>query len=58
MQTVADFVLSFAKNHNRRFVRMDTRNNNEPLKNYYLKFGFQIVGARALSDESRSNSYC
>ncbi len=57
MQTVIDFALSFAKKHNRRFVRMDTWNNNEPLKNYYLKFGFQIVGMRTLPNDARLNPH-
>ena len=57
MQTVTDFATGFAKTHNRSFVRMDTWNNNEPLKNYYLKFGFQIVGTRLLPKDSRLNSH-
>ena len=57
MQFVTDFAVSFAKKHDRRFVRMDTWNNNEPLKNYYLKFGFQIVGTRKLPEDERLHAH-
>ena len=48
MRVVTDFAIDYAKKHNRQFVRMDTWNRNERLKNYYLGFGFKEVGTRLL----------
>ena len=48
MRVVTDFAIDYAKKHNRQFVRMDTWNRNDRLKNYYLKFGFKELGTRIL----------
>lgn len=57
MRVITDFAVDFAKKHHRQFVRMDTWNKNDNLKNYYLQFGFKIVGTRLLPNDERLNKH-
>ena len=57
MRVITDFAVDFAKKNNRQFVRMDTWNGNDNLKNYYLQFGFNIVGTRILPNDERLNKH-
>ena len=42
-QNILDWTVSYAKSHNKLFIRLDTWANNPPLENYYKQFGFEVI---------------
>jgi predicted GNAT family N-acyltransferase len=46
---IKDWALDHAKKNNKKYVRMDTWGNNENLKNYYEKCGFNYIGKQYLN---------
>ena len=41
---IVDWIKVFAKENDKKFIRMDTVGNNQGLINYYIKCGFDFLG--------------
>lgn len=50
MRIIKDWTSEHAKQHNKRYVRMDTWGNNEILRKYYIRCGFNYIGQQYLKD--------
>ena len=57
MQRIVDWSKVKARENNKSILRLDTWADNENLKNYYLKFGYKIVGNKFLPPSSLSKHY-
>ncbi|WP_436807195.1 GNAT family N-acetyltransferase [Chryseobacterium sp. DT-3] len=47
---IVSWAKKYSKEHNKRFIRMDTVGENTPLINYYKKCGFAFLGLVQLKD--------
>ena len=45
---IVDWAKEYARDHGKRFVRMDTGSGNEKLNNYYISCGFTYLGITTL----------
>ena len=52
VQVIADWAQKFAKDKDRKYVRMDTCGNNEVLIEYYKNCGFDFLGMKKLKNSS------
>lgn len=52
VQIIADWSKDFARQQNKKFVRMDTCGQNDRLINHYKKCGFQFLGMKRLKDST------
>jgi ribosomal protein S18 acetylase RimI-like enzyme len=48
MKVIRDWAFEHARENNKKYVRMDTWGNNETIRNYYIKCGFNYIGRRQL----------
>lgn len=48
MTVIKHWAILHAKENGKRFVRMDTWGNNETIRNYYIKCGFNYIGQHHL----------
>jgi ribosomal protein S18 acetylase RimI-like enzyme len=46
---IKDWALRHARENNKRYLRMDTWGNNESMRNYYIKCGFNYIGQHYLT---------
>lgn len=53
VQIIADWSRDFARQHHKKFVRMDTCGENDRLINHYKKCGFNFLGMKKLKDSSQ-----
>ena len=44
VQKIVNWVIEFAKENEKEFVRLDTTSGNKPLNQYYIKCGFTFKG--------------
>ena len=49
MTVIKEWSLAHGKENNKKFVRMDTWGNNESLRNYYIRCGFNYIGRQYLT---------
>lgn len=52
VQIISDWSINFAKEHDKKFVRMDTCGQNDRLINHYKSCGFNFLGMRRLKETS------
>lgn len=52
VQMIADWSKDFAREENKKFVRMDTCGQNDRLINHYKNCGFEFLGMKKLKDSS------
>ncbi len=57
MRYIVDWSKNFAKAHQKTLLRLDTWADNENLKNFYLKYGFVIVGNQFLPPSELPKHY-
>jgi GNAT superfamily N-acetyltransferase len=50
MVLIREWALEYAKEKNRKFLRMDTWGKNEKLRNYYISCGFTYIGQQHLKN--------
>lgn len=48
IQVVKSWAIEYARQKNKKFLRMDTWGNNETLRNYYINQGFNYIGQQHL----------
>jgi ribosomal protein S18 acetylase RimI-like enzyme len=48
VKLIKDWATEHARQNNKRYLRMDTWGNNESMKNYYIKCGFNYIGQQHL----------
>ena len=53
VKTIVTWVKEYAKQHDKRFVRLDTLGDNQKLIAHYTNAGFDFLGMQALMDTSR-----
>ena len=59
MKEIKSWVLQYAKENNKKYVRLDTWGNNESLKKYYVNCGFNYIDQKQLKDaDSLPEHYC
>jgi ribosomal protein S18 acetylase RimI-like enzyme len=52
VQIITDWAKEYAKNHNKKFIRMDTCGQNDSLIAHYQNCGFEYLGIHKLKDTS------
>ena len=57
VQMISDWSKNFAKNKNKKFVRMDTCGQNDRLINHYKNCGFQFLGMKRLKECSELQAH-
>lgn len=50
VKVIADWAIKWVKNHNRRFIRMDTCGRNQKLIDHYESCGFEFLGIKKLKN--------
>lgn len=50
VKIIADWAIKWVKNHNRRFIRMDTCGRNQKLIDHYESCGFEFLGIKKLKN--------
>ena len=48
VKIIKDWAMQHAKENNKKYLRMDTWGNNETIRNYYIKCGFNYIGQQHL----------
>lgn len=48
VKIIKDWAIQHAKENNKKYLRMDTWGNNETIRNYYIKCGFNYIGQQQL----------
>ncbi len=49
MKLIRKWAIDHAKQHQKKYVRMDTWGNNETLRSYYINCGFKYIGQQYLT---------
>ncbi len=49
MRVIKEWATGYAKQKNKKFIRMDTWGNNKTLRDYYISCGFNYIGQRHLT---------
>lgn len=57
VQKIVDWSIGFAKEKDKKFVRMDTCGKNDGLIKHYTKCGFEFLGMRKLKNASELPSH-
>ncbi|MFL5754596.1 MAG: GNAT family N-acetyltransferase [Bacteroidia bacterium] len=49
MHLIRNWAIDHARQHHKKYLRMDTWGNNENLRNYYIQCGFPYIGQQYLT---------